>query len=217
MTLAYHMNDPLGAHPASSLADAIAHHGAVASFNRNEELFAQEDEVERLFLVESGVVRTTRLGADGRRQVGGFYYPGDVVGLEPGPQHRFAAEALTDVEVRVARHAQVRAFVGDAELNRAILEATRIELERAQNHMLLLGLKNAREKVAAFLLTMSRASAGQVFELAMGRQDMADYLGLTIETVSRTLGQLQDEALVEFPSARQFRVPQRDALEALAA
>lgn len=215
MTLAFGMTDARGPRPAAMLAAAIARHGTTMRFARDGELFAQDDDVERLFLIEAGVVRTTRLGADGRRQVGGFYYPGDIVGLETGPQHLFAAEALSDVAAHVARRSSVRAFAGDTELDRAILDATRLELERAQSHMLLLGLKNAREKVAAFLLGLTRAK-GPVFELAMSRQDMADYLGLTIETVSRTLGHLQDEALVEFPSARRFRVPRRAALEAFA-
>lgn len=216
MVLAYGLSDPRTVRPASLLADEIMRHGIATRFARDEELYGQDEDVEHLFLVESGVVRTTRLGADGRRQVGGFYDPGDIVGLETGPQHRFAAEALSEVVVHLARRAAVRAFAGDIELDRAILDATRRELERAQSHMLVLGLKNAREKVSAFLLSTARAG-GPLFELAMSRQDMADYLGLTIETVSRTLGQLQADELVEFPTARQFRLPHRALLEAATA
>jgi CRP/FNR family nitrogen fixation transcriptional regulator len=220
MTLAFALHDPRTARPPSALVEVIERQGARARVDRNEELYAQNDDVELLYRIVRGVVRTTRVGLDGRRQVGGFYYPGDILGLETGPQHLFAAEALTAIEAQVLRRSAVRAFAGDTELDRAILDATRLELERAQSHMLVLGLKNAREKVAAFLLSLAQSSAGDerasTFELAMSRQDMADYLGLTIETVSRMLGQLQNEALVEFPTARQFRVPRRDALEALA-
>jgi CRP/FNR family nitrogen fixation transcriptional regulator len=210
------MDDERTARPANLLAEVISRQGAPTRFAANEELYAQDDEVELLFLVRRGVVRTTRLTLEGRRQVASFYHPGDILGLETGPLHRFGAEALSEAEVCVARRASVRAFAGDTELDRAILDATRLELERAQSHMLMLGLKNAREKVAAFLLSVAGAG-GPLFELAMSRQDMADYLGLTIETVSRTLSQLQDEALVEFPTARRFRLPQRNALEAFAA
>ena len=216
MTLAFSVYDSRAARPATQLAEVISREGVVTHYAVNEALYAQDRDVERLFLVRRGVVRTTRLTQEGRRQVGGFYYPGDIVGLETGPLHRFSAEPLGQAEVSVADRACVRAFAGDTELDRAILDATRLELERAQSHMLMLGLKNAREKVGAFLLSVAHAG-GPLFELAMSRQDMADYLGLTIETVSRTLGQLQDEALVEFPSARRFRVPQPDALEAFAA
>lgn len=216
MTLAFAMGDARTARPAA-LAAMIERHGKAVCLDREEELYAQDEDVDLIYLVVRGVVRTTRMGVDGRRQVGGFYYAGDILGLETGPQHLFAAEALTDVEVVAARRASIRAFAGDSDLDRAILDATRLELVRAQNHALMLGLRNAREKVAAFLLAACQSEAGQVVELAMSRQDMADYLGLTIETVSRMLGQLKDEALVEFPSTRQFRVPRWDALEALAA
>jgi CRP/FNR family nitrogen fixation transcriptional regulator len=217
MALAFSLDDRRGARPAALLAQTIAHHGARTRFERNSELYAQDDDVERLFLIARGVVRTTRLGADGRRQVAGFYKAGDVLGLETGVQRLFGAEALTEVVAHVARRGSVRAFAGDTDLDRAILDATAIELERAQNHMMLLGLKNAREKVIAFLRDLAEAAGGQEFELAMSRQDMADYLGLTIETVSRTLGQLQDAAIVEFCSTRRFRLPERTACQSLAA
>ncbi|WP_395670297.1 helix-turn-helix domain-containing protein [Phenylobacterium sp.] len=191
-------------------------------FGRDEEVYAQGAPVEHLYRLVRGVVRTTRLTADGRRQVGDFYYAGDLLGLEVGPDHQFSAEALTDCEVQVVRRGAVRAFAGDAAMDRAILEGIRRELERAQAHVMLLGRRSAREKVAAFLKSMAEGCAGarggpQPVEMPMGRQDMADYLGLTIETVSRMLTQLQDEAVVEFPAVRRFQVKKWDRLEALAA
>jgi CRP/FNR family nitrogen fixation transcriptional regulator len=203
--------------PNSALAEAIRHKGIGIAFRRDEEIYAQDEDVDWLFRVVSGVVRTSRLTADGRRQVGGFYYAGDIVGLETDRQHLFSAEALTNVEVQAIRRSAVRAFAGDVELDRAILDATRLELVRAQSHMLMLSLKNAREKVAAFLVSLVPSGQTDMVEMAMSRQDIADYLGLTIETVSRMLSQLQDEALVEFPSTRRFVLPRRAALEALAA
>ena len=217
MTLAYPLTDPRTARPASALTSAFEKLGTRMPYARNVEIYAQDDDVEMLYQVVRGVVRTSRLTADGRRQVGDFYYAGDLFGLEPGPEHRFAAEALEDCEVLVVRRATVRAAVGDAELDRAILEAQRVEMERLQDHVVMLGRKSARERVASFLMSIAERGGGDHADLAMGRQDMADYLGLTIETVSRMLTQLQGEAIVEFPSTRRFQVRKWTALEALAA
>jgi CRP/FNR family nitrogen fixation transcriptional regulator len=217
MALEFATGEASAAHPRASLIEAFERSGVRTTFRRDEELYAQDTEADCLIRLLHGAARTTRLGPEGRRRISGFYYPGDILGLETGPRRIFSAEAVSDVEAQVVHRSVVRAFAGDLDMDRAILDATRLELKRAQSHMLILGLKNAREKVIAFLLSLSRAGSSQVFELAMSRQDMADYLGLTIETVSRMLGQLQDEALVEFPSARRFRVRRWDAFEALAA
>jgi len=218
MTLAYPMNDPRTARPASALSAAFEQLGTRLACARETEVYAQDDPVEMLYRIVSGVVRTTRVTVEGRRQVGDFYYAGDIFGLEPGPDHRFAAEALTDCEIIAVRRSAVRAFAGDAELDRAILDATREEMERLQDHVVVLGRKSARERVACFLMSIAnRRTEGDVLELPMGRQDMADYLGLTIETVSRMLTQLQGEAIVAFPSTRRFEVCKWTALEALAA
>ena len=217
MTLAYPMSDARAARPASALTEVLDRHGARISYPKDSGIYAQGDEVEFLYRVVKGVVRTMRLACDGRRQVGDFYYAGDLFGLEPGPDHQFAAEALGDCVVQAVRRSAVRAVAGDAELDRAVLEATRHELARLQDHVLLLGRKSAREKVAGFLLNLAQRQELDHVQLPMGRQDMADYLGLTIETVSRMLTQLQGDAIVEFPSSRRFRVRRWDALEDLAA
>lgn len=203
--------------PVSALAAAFDRLGTRITVARDEEIYAQDDEAERFYQVLSGVVRTSRLTADGRRQVGDFYYPGEVFGLEPGPDHRFASDALTDCEIQVVRRAAVRAFAGDAEVDRAILEATRVEMERLQEHVMLLGRKGARERVAGFLMGLAQRQPQDQVDLPMGRQDMADYLGLTIETVSRMITQLQSDAIVAFASTRRFHIRKWGALEALAA
>jgi len=216
MAMAYQIED-VGVETASPTISALMDRlGVRLRFARNEEIYGQDDEVEFLYRVVSGSVRTIRLTADGRRQLGDFYYPGELFGLEPGPDHRFSAEALTDCVVQVLRRSAVRAFSGDAELDRAILAETHRELERTQTHLLLLGRKSAREKVAAFLMSLAGRGADADVELPMGRQDMADYLGLTIETVSRTLTQLQDAAIVEFAATRRFQVKKWETLERLA-
>lgn len=217
MTLAYPLGDHRRERPASVLTAALEQLGTRLTYDRDEEIYAQDDDVEMLFQVVRGVVRTSRLTADGRRQVGDFYYAGDLFGLEPGPLHRFGAEALTGCEVLAVRRGAVRAAAGDAELDRAVLAATHAEMERLQDHVVMLGRKSARERVGAFLMSMAQRQSGSACNLPMGRQDMADYLGLTIETVSRMLTQLQGEAIVEFPSTRSFQIRKPMALEELAA
>lgn len=204
------------ARPAA-LIDAFERLGSRVSFPRDVEIYAQDEPAVQFFRVVRGVVRTSRLTADGRRQVGDFYYPGDVFGLEVAARHRFAAEALTDTDVQVVRRNALRAFAGDAEVDQAVLEATQLELERLQEHVVLLGRKSARERVGAFLMAVAQRQAEEDVVLPMGRQDMADYLGLTIETVSRILTQLRGEAIVDFPSSRLFQVRKWTALEAMAA
>jgi len=214
MTLAY-TPTPNGA--SSKIAQVMERMGAAMRFAKDEEIFFQDDDAELIYLLQSGAARTTRLLADGRRQVGGFYYAGDLVGFETGEVHRFSAEALTDCTVLVLKRRALKEFAGDDELERAIWEATRAELERAQDHLLVLGRKTACERVASFLRGVAERAPAERHALPMGRQDMADYLGLTIETVSRMLTQLQSSAVVSFESARQFRITSPQALERLAA
>lgn len=217
MTQASRVSTPAIPPAPSALTHAFERLGSHISCANGTEIYAQDDEVEMLYRLVRGVVRTSRLTPDGRRQVGDFYYPGEIFGLEPGPDHRFAAEALTDCEVVAVRRAAVRAYAGDAELDRAILEATSREMERLQDHVVMLGRKSARERVASFLMSIAQRQTEDQVELPMGRQDMADYLCLTIETVSRMLTQLQGDSIVAFPSPRRFEVRRRGALEALAA
>lgn len=215
MTLAYAFEDVRGTSDLG-LIDAVQRVGVRMAFARDEEIYAQEDDAAFIHLVVRGAVRTIRLMNDGRRQVAGFYYPGELFGLEPGPQHCFSAEALSDADILVLRRQALRALGDDEALERAIWRATRRELDRANGHLMLLGRKSAREKVASFLAAMAARGPLAGIALPMNRQDMADYLGLTIETVSRTLTQLQSSKIVEFASARQFRVRDQSALARLA-
>jgi CRP/FNR family nitrogen fixation transcriptional regulator len=217
MTQATELADTRNICPAESLIEAFERLGAHRCLDRETEVYGQDGLADMFYRVLRGVVRTSRLTLDGRRQVGAFYYPGDLVGLETGPRHRFAAEALTECELQAVRRTALRAYAGEAAVDRAILHATAREMERLQEHVVLLGRRNARERVASFLLALAqRAPSGHV-DMPMGRQDMADYLGLTIETVSRMLTQLQGDAIVEFPSTRRFQVRKWNALEAMAA
>jgi len=201
--------------PDSEMFGAL---GVRMHFSTGEEIYAQEEEAEMIYKLVRGAVRTTRLTSDGRRQIGDFYYPGDFIGVETGPEHRFSAEALSDCEILVIKRTALRHYGEDgAQLERSLWAATARELDRAHEHLMLLGRKTACEKVASFLLDVADRFGGEFVDLPMGRQDMADYLGLTIETVSRMLTQLQAEGLVEFRGCRKFRITYRAAVLRLVA
>lgn len=216
MTLAYTPEDFTSRAHLASVGDALDRMGVRMAFAKDEEVYAQDDEADFIYRVVSGAVRTTVLMSDGRRQIGEFYYPGDIFGLEPGPDHRFSAEALCDGVVLVLKRSALRAAGADADLQAAIWAAMTRELERTQEHMLLLGRKTACEKVASFLTDLSHRRPGEQLDLPMSRQDMADYLGLTIETVSRMLSQLQSNSVLEFAGCRHVRIKNPAALARLA-
>lgn len=196
-------------------ADPISGMGVPMSFAREEEIYGQEEEADLVYQVLKGAVRTSRLLSDGRRQIGDFYYPGDVFGIEPDEEHLFSAEALCDCVVLVVKRSSLRDTARIA-FDRMIHTAARRELRRAHEHVLLLGRKTAREKVATFLLNIIERVSGDGARLSMSRQDIADYLGLTIETVSRMLTQLQVSRVIEFVGLRDFHVVNRAQLAYLA-
>jgi CRP/FNR family nitrogen fixation transcriptional regulator len=191
--------------------------GAPVTFERNVEIYGEEEPAEYFYQVVSGAVRTYKVLQDGRRQIGAFHLPGDVFGLEAGEEHAFSAEAIAHSVVRVAKRSGIVAMAArDSELAADIFGRTAGSLRQAQEHMLLLGRRNAEERVATFLLDMARRESSEgVIELPMSRQDMADYLGLTIETVSRTLTHLEAKAVIELPSSRRILVRSRGSLQRL--
>jgi len=190
--------------------------GTVMSFAADVEIYGEGEPADYLYKIVSGAVRTYRVLIDGRRQVGGFYLPGDIFGLETGAEHNFSAEAITDSKILVINHgALVARARTDQEVAFHLWSLTGRELRRLQDHLLLL-IKNAPERVAAFLLTMAeRISVDNSVELPMSRRDIADHLGLTIETVSRSLTQIENTGAVEFPSRRRFVLHDRSALNRL--
>ena len=209
--------------PASQVASSCAIQvpdewigAARLTFRSGEEIYAQDENADMIYRLVRGAVRTSHLQADGRRQIGDFYYEGDVIGVETGPTHRFSAEALGDCEVLAMRRSGSAAYEADR-LERLIWQATAAELLRAQSHMLLLGRATACEKVARFLLDIAERFKDESVALPMSRQDMADYLGLTIETISRMLGRLQAAGMVEFSGTRRYRIRRPGALAELAA
>jgi CRP/FNR family transcriptional regulator, nitrogen fixation regulation protein len=190
--------------------------GAPMSFARNTEIYGENEPAEYLYKVISGTVRTYKVLVDGRRQIGGFYLPGDIFGFETGDEHTFSAEAISDCRIIVIRRSAVMALAAkDNDVARQMWALTARELHRVQDHVMVL-VKSAQERVAGFLLEMAeRASSASAIELPMSRQDIADYLGLTIETVSRTLTQLEKSAAIEVPTSRRIVLRNRSALNRL--
>jgi CRP/FNR family transcriptional regulator, nitrogen fixation regulation protein len=204
------------ANERDSLGQSMQLMGAVMSYPRNGEIFGENEPADYVYKVISGSVRTYKILADGRRQIGGFYLPGDIFGLQFADEHAFSAEAVTNAKILVVKRSALTALAGrDAAIGRDLFDLTSRELRRTQNCMLLL-VKSAQERVASFLLEMAeRASTGNIVELPMSRQDIADYLGLTIETVSRTLTCLESAATIEVPSSRRIVLRNRSALNRL--
>lgn len=203
--------------PADTLSAGQDWAGAVRlTFRRGEEIYAQDEDADLIYRVVGGSVRTTHLQADGRRQVGDFYYEGDVIGVEVGATHRFSAEALTGCDMLALRRSGSAAYE-PGRVERMIWAATASELQRAQSHMLLLGRATACERVARFLMDIANRFRGEFVTLPMSRQDMADYLGLTIETISRMLGRLQADGVIEFSGSRRYRVRRPVCLSDMAA
>jgi CRP/FNR family transcriptional regulator, nitrogen fixation regulation protein len=195
------------------LANAIERMGAPMTFGRNVEIYGEGEPADYLYKVVSGTVRTSKILADGRRQIGSFYLPGDVFGLEVGDDHAFSAEAITDSKVLVVRRSALIGLASrDGNVARQMWTQAGNELARVQDHILLL-VKTAQERVVGFLLEMSdRTPDHDTVELPMSRQDIADYLGLTIETVSRTLTMLESVGAIALPTSRCVMLRKRSAL-----
>ena len=211
-------------HPAASLPPQVANGtgetiefmGAVMPFARNAEVYGENEPAEYLYKVVSGAVRTYRVLNDGRRQIGAFCLPGDVFGLEVGDHHSFSAEAIVDCKIMlIKRSSLVSLATRSPDVARQLWTLAATELQRAQDHTMLL-IKTAQERVAGFLLEMAqRARCTEAVELPMSRQDIADYLGLTIETVSRTLTQLENSAAIAVPTSRRIVLRNQAALNRL--
>ncbi len=191
-----------------ALAPGVSAHGTIAPVARDAAIFAQEDEVAHVYKVISGAVRITRLLADGRRHIVAFCFPGELFGLEAGDTHQFAAEAVVASRIAFVRRSAVASEAernGDAMWN--VWRLMALELGRAQDHALVLGRLNAEERVGAFLRDMAaRTGSDDSIDLPMSRTDIADYLGLTIETVSRTLTHMERQGAIRFAGARRIHL-----------
>jgi len=178
----------------------------------NKEIYGQGERATALYQVEFGAVRIYRLLADGRRQISAFHVAGDVFGFEADGHHHFFAEAICNSGIRI-----YRLPVG-LNLSSEILPLALQALVRAQEHLLVIGRQNAAERVAAFLLDLSDRQGGlPEVELSMSRTDIGDYLGLTIETVSRIFSKFRSQGYLRLRGTRVVEILRPEALSALCA
>jgi CRP/FNR family nitrogen fixation transcriptional regulator len=184
--------------------------GAMTFYPVDATIYAQGDEAGPLYLVEFGTVRICQMTADGRRQITSFCYAGDVFGLEPGSEHEFYAESVDGAGIRVLRPANAVGFA------QKLLSIALRRFARMQSHLVLLGRLSANEKIASFLCDLlDRQDSDDVVHLPMQRADIADYLGLTFETVSRVLRVLKDRGIVRVDSVDRIDVVDYEALRSL--
>lgn len=175
---------------------------------KGTEIYGEAEPADYVYQIVDGAVRSYKLLSDGRRQIGAFHLIGDVFGLENGDVHRFTAEAIVDTTVRLVRRINLEHVAEeDIVVARNLLSMTTTNLRHAEDHMLLLGRKTSLERVAAFLIEMDRRlTAAGVIALPMCRRDIADYLGLTLETVSRALSYLNEKRILGFIGQNQRQI-----------
>jgi CRP/FNR family nitrogen fixation transcriptional regulator len=185
---------------------------SVVLFPAGTEIYAQGEKSDSLYKVEFGAIRIYRLLADGRRQISAFHLAGEIFGFESDRIHHFFAEAMCATGVR-----SLRTAFRQNELASELLPVALQDLVRAQEHLLVLGRQSAVERVAAFLIDMSERQGGlRMIELPMSRTDIADYLGLTIETISRVLSKLRQKGIIRLPSLRGVEIVKWQVLQDMA-
>lgn len=197
--------------------DPLERIGKRMVLQRGQTLFYEGDPADTVYRVVGGALRTSRLMPDGRRYVADFLFPGDFVGLSDGPTRSLTADALCDaILVRFSRRQFDATLDTDRRLGRMILTVLSGRLTSAHGRMLLLGRKTAPERVASFLLMMAERKGSDRIDLPMTREDIADYLGLTIETISRTISQFKAKNIIRTQCATAITIQNREALEDIA-
>jgi len=206
--------------PKDLSAAALQSIGSVCQFSRNQTIFSDGDFATFSYKVVTGAVRLVKLMPDGRRHIAGFRLAGDLFGIEWTNEYDLSAEAITEVTaVRYARSHLERLSEERADVRKQITDRLRNDLRDAHEHLISLGCQSAKERVASFLQVLARrveTTEGAVVDLPMGRQDIADYLGLTIETVCRTLSDLKEARVIQIPNRHQIVVVSEIKLDAAA-
>lgn len=232
MTLALHSETIETFEPVSPVVRSKAHDGvddaassfhaigSVARFAQHETIFAEGDSADCVYKVLTGAVRLCKMLADGRRQIIDFALPGDYFGFEMDREHASTAEALGQAIVLRCQRSRLERLERERQDVRASLMHTlRRDLWAAQNHLLMLGRQTAKERVASFLLLMAqrrKPDGCKAIEVPMSRQDIADYLGLTIETVCRALSELKKTGVIAVPNRHQIVVRNLNVLKNMA-
>jgi len=184
-------------------------------------VFYEGDPDTYLFNVTTGVVRLSKLLPDGRRQVTGFLFAGDLLGLSISGVYAYSADAIAKTSLcRFDRRRLTEITEKYPKLERRLLALASNELVQAQDHLMILGQKTASERVATVLLRLAarigmELDGGTVLDLPMSREDMADYAGLTIETVSRNMSRFRDTGIIEIANSRRIYIPKIGALAEL--
>jgi CRP/FNR family nitrogen fixation transcriptional regulator len=195
-------------------------HGVTVHFTRNETIFTKGDEARYSYRVVEGAVRLSRIFADGRRQIVNFFLPDETFGIELSDEYSATAEAVGDVvALRCPRLCISHLTEGDPDISQKRLAMFSKSLAAAERHVAMLGHQSAKERVASFFmaLEMERRTDNQhTLDLPLSRQDIADYLGLTIETTCRALSELKRQNIITTPSRRRIVIRDLPGLTAIA-
>lgn len=202
--------------PTSSVAVS-----AIRRVEKGLHLYYEGDGADFIYEVVSGVLRLERVLENGRRQVVAFGYPGDIVGFPAGTRYHTDCEVVADAEVIVHRRSMLDDGRDDLRTHRRLVAAAMAEITGMQDHFMLLGRKCAQEKLASFLMTLARratngSSSGIQIHLPMSRGDIADFLGLTIETVSRQMTRLRAQNIVSLDGPHLVTIHDADSLARIA-
>jgi CRP/FNR family transcriptional regulator, anaerobic regulatory protein len=196
--------------------------GWTLKLSPGQTLFHEGDPVTRVFTLTSGTLKLYKILADGRRYVTGFMHPGDFLGISFNDEHAFSAEAIEDAQLCWFPRARFDDFVeSHSPMERELYRLAAHELAAAQQQLVLLGRKTATERLASFLLLLADRAADipgrdrRVVSLPMSRSDIADYLGLTKETVSRVLSAFRRDRVIRLRAVDEVEIVDRDALEIL--
>ena len=196
--------DPVDARAPDTAFSRLDTIGVIKHLAPHESLALEGDTADRLHRVLSGTVAGYKATADGRRQILAFFFPGDLVGLTVGERYAYSAEAVDHASVRSVPHARLRDLVAQTPaLQESLLSALRREVAAAQERLLWLGRKTARERLAGFILECEgrigqRDKDGRrSVPLPMSQLEIGDYLGLASETVSRTLAELVRDGAID--------------------
>jgi CRP/FNR family nitrogen fixation transcriptional regulator len=199
---------------------ALQRIGTKARFLRNETIFSQDSPAVSTYKVVSGVVRLCKYMSGGRRHIVQFFFPGDFFSVTEFNEQSFTAEALTDIVLTCYPHEQLAAL-GEAKpsIRRRFLTLLSQRLAEMEIHLTVLGRQTAKERVISFLLSLAERigmDEDRLVDVPMNRQEIAEYLGLTNETVCRVVSELKRADLIETPNHRQFILKDPDSLQALA-
>ena len=188
-----------------------------SQYEKDAEIYGEESSTDYVYQVISGAVRNYKLLSDGRCQITAFYLPGDIFGFDRGARRQTTTDAIATTTVRAVKRGDIEAAAAeDIQISRPLLSMAIEDLDHAQQQIVLLGRKTAIERVAAFLLEMERRlPASNILTLPMSRRDIGDYLGLTLETVSRAFSQFHERGILDALDARHIALKNRARLRGM--